>query len=246
MKTRWENTDNIDVTRNEITVTSKLTDWDTIERIDWFIKKEESEENIRQDIFWMTKPIEAISILQLADVWIKTKKTFKWKAGMVLWVWDDEKSIEFIEWWWWHIWWIDSELDLASDDPSAYHYLSELDCNKARWFLIMTDRLNTATQTTEPRPSINIVNAKPWIPYTIMMLRSSEEFDWFNLVMLVNWHNVAPIPADAGTLEFFNDPTDATMYVLTITFITEANIDGTTFSDCMLSVKPMWQLPTNI
>lgn len=56
------------------------------------------------DILWVNRLLPPLSILQLSDVWLKTKKTFKGKAGKVLVVWPEEKSIEFWDWgWWWNV-----------------------------------------------------------------------------------------------------------------------------------------------
>lgn len=75
---------------------------DKIIRVEWPIPEDETEPMV--EVSWINKLLPSLSILQLSDVWLKTKKSFKWKAGKALVVGLDEKSIEFWEWgWWWNV-----------------------------------------------------------------------------------------------------------------------------------------------
>ena len=87
MKIQWGNIGKVNNTEDKIV------------RVEWPMP--EDEPYIKEDILWVTRMLPPLSILQLSDVWIKTKKTFKSKAGKALVVWQDEKSIEFWNWGWW-------------------------------------------------------------------------------------------------------------------------------------------------
>ena len=86
MKTPWGNIGKINTTEDKIV------------RVD--ATESELDGNPVQQVLGVNELLPQLSILQLSDVWLKTKKTFKGKAGKALVVWEDERSIEFGEWWW--------------------------------------------------------------------------------------------------------------------------------------------------
>lgn len=91
--TTWENTDSINESENLI-VTSDAA----FERVTNDMKMEEERDvgSLKQNTAWLVDEIPNISFLDIADVFLKSKKTLADKAGYVLIVWADGKSIEAV------------------------------------------------------------------------------------------------------------------------------------------------------
>lgn len=92
MMTELENIDNIKA--ENVTVTSDAA----FERVTSDMKMEDSKDNwyLQQNTAWLVQEIPNISILDIADTFLKSKKTLADKAGYVLIVWADGKSIEAV------------------------------------------------------------------------------------------------------------------------------------------------------
>lgn len=91
--TTWENTDSINESENLI-VTSDAA----FERVtnDMEMEEERDVGSLKQNTAWLVDEIPNISFLDIADVFLKSKKTLADKAGYVLIVWADGKSIEAV------------------------------------------------------------------------------------------------------------------------------------------------------
>lgn len=85
--TQWGNTDNLLITE----------DW-AYERVTNNIKMEDENDDgyLKQNTAWLVQEIPNISFLDIADTFLETKKTLANKAGYVLVVWTNGKSIEAV------------------------------------------------------------------------------------------------------------------------------------------------------
>lgn len=85
--TQWGNTDNLLIT----------DDW-VYERVTNNIKMEDENDGgyLKQNTAWLVQEIPNISFLDIADTFLETKKTLANKAGYVLVVWTNGKSIEAV------------------------------------------------------------------------------------------------------------------------------------------------------
>lgn len=88
--TTWENIDSLD----NVIVTSD----EAFERVTSDIKDEriENDGSLKQNTAWLVDEIPNISFIDIADVFLKSKKTLADKAWYVLIVWTDGKSIEAV------------------------------------------------------------------------------------------------------------------------------------------------------
>ena len=93
MKTELENTDSIETWEN-VTVTNDAA----FERVTSDIKMEEWKDwwYLQQNTAWLVQEIPNISFLDIWDTFLETKKTLASKAGYVLVVWTNGKSIEAV------------------------------------------------------------------------------------------------------------------------------------------------------
>lgn len=91
--TTWENTDSINESEN-LMVTSDAA----FERVTNDMKMEEERDvgSLKQNTAWLVDEIPNISFLDIWDTFLETKKTLADKAGYVLIVWTDWKSIEAV------------------------------------------------------------------------------------------------------------------------------------------------------
>lgn len=91
--TTWENTDKTDSLEN-VTVTSD----EAFERVTNDLKMEDTRDDgsLKQNTVWLVDEIPNISFIDIADVFLKSKKTLAYKAWYVLIVWTDGKSIEAV------------------------------------------------------------------------------------------------------------------------------------------------------
>jgi len=90
--TTWENIDNVDM--ENVTVTSDVA----FERVtnDEHFEEERDAWYLRQNTSGLVQEIPNISFLDIADTFLETKKTLADKAGYVLVVWQNGKSIEAV------------------------------------------------------------------------------------------------------------------------------------------------------
>lgn len=91
--TTWENTDSINESENLI-VTSDAA----FERVTNDFKMEEERDvgSLKQNTAWLVDEIPNISLLDIWDTFLETKKTLADKAWYVLVVWTNGKSIEAV------------------------------------------------------------------------------------------------------------------------------------------------------
>ena len=91
--TTWENIDSINESEN-LTVTSDAA----FERVTNDMKMEEERDvgSLKQNTAWLVDEIPNISFIDIADVFLESKKTLADKAWYVLIVWTDGKSIEAV------------------------------------------------------------------------------------------------------------------------------------------------------
>lgn len=93
--TTWENTDSIDIERvDNLTITSDAA----FERVTSDLKMEDERDRwyLKQNTAWLVQEIPNISFLDIWDTFLETKKTLADKAGYVLIVWTNGKSIEAV------------------------------------------------------------------------------------------------------------------------------------------------------
>ena len=90
--TTWESTDNENM--ENVTVTSDAA----FERVtsDEHFEDEKGEGFLKQNTSWLVQEVPNISFLDIADTFLETKKTLSDKAGYVLVVWQNGKSIEAV------------------------------------------------------------------------------------------------------------------------------------------------------
>lgn len=91
--TTWENIDSINESEN-LTVTSDAA----FERVTNDMKMEEERDvgSLKQNTAWLVDEIPNISFIDIADVFLESKKTLADKAWYVLIVWTNGKSIEAV------------------------------------------------------------------------------------------------------------------------------------------------------
>lgn len=143
MKTPWGNIGKINTTEDKIV------------RVD--ATESELDSNPVQQVLGINELLPQLSILQLSDVWLKTKKTFKGKAGKALVVWEDERSIEFGEWWGGWGW--------CNVDPITLTYAPVV--NVDLW--INVNYVITLTWDC----IINLWNIVPWCVYQFLVIQDS-------------------------------------------------------------------------
>lgn len=90
--TTWESIDNENM--ENVTVTSDAA----FERVtsDEHFEDERGEGFLKQNTSWLVQEVPNISFLDIADTFLETKKTLSDKAGYVLVVWQNGKSIEAV------------------------------------------------------------------------------------------------------------------------------------------------------
>ena len=90
--TTWESIDNENM--ENVTVTSDAA----FERVtsDEHFEDEKGEGFLKQNTSWLVQEVPNISFLDIADTFLETKKTLSDKAGYVLVVWQNGKSIEAV------------------------------------------------------------------------------------------------------------------------------------------------------
>ena len=90
--TTWENIDNTDM--ENVTVTSDVA-FERVTSDEHFV--EEGEKSfLKQNTAWLVQEIPNISFLDIWDTLLETRKTLADKAGYVLVVWQNGKSIEAV------------------------------------------------------------------------------------------------------------------------------------------------------
>lgn len=92
--TTWESIDNEIERVDNLTVTSDAA----YERVTNDLKMEDTRDDgsLKQNTAWLVDEIPNISFIDIADVFLESKKTLADKAGYVLIVWTDGKSIEAV------------------------------------------------------------------------------------------------------------------------------------------------------
>lgn len=90
--TTWESIDNVDM--ENVTVTSDVA----FERVtsDEHFVEEPKGWYLQQNTSWLVQEIPNISFLDIWDIFLETKKSLSDKAGYVLIVWQEGKSIEAV------------------------------------------------------------------------------------------------------------------------------------------------------
>ena len=165
MKTVWGNIDKTE---------------DKIVRVDWPIPEDTA--NPMEQVSLINQLLPSLSILQLSDVWLKTKKTYKGKAGKVLVVWEDERSIEFGEWWGWGWGW-------CNVDPITLTYAPLVNVNL--W--INVNYILTLTWDC----ILNLSNIVPWCVYQFLIIQDSvwwHSLSFSQTMIFAEWYiqNLSP------------------------------------------------------
>ena len=91
--TTWESIDSVERTDNLI-VTSDAA-FERVSSNEHF-ENERGEWFLKQNTSWLVQEVPNISFLDIADTFLETKKTLSDKAGYVLVVWENGKSIEAV------------------------------------------------------------------------------------------------------------------------------------------------------
>ena len=216
MKTAWGNIDKTE---------------DKIVRVDWPIPEDTA--NPMEQVSLINQLLPSLSILQLSDVWLKTKKTFKGKAGKALVVWEDERSIEFGEWGWWNV------------TPITLTYAANLAVD------LWTNLNYILTLTWDC--TLTLINIQPWCVYQFLIIQDNVWWhilniahtcyyqDWYNQDTTANSHS--KLIVDKVNDEYY---VSISKYEQRIANITWEDYDWTTLATSTVAYwdTPVYTWPT--